>query len=382
MFKFLSDLSLMNLISGSDKPEHEVEPESDPEPIDILPFSAHIKTCLGSEALSLTHDLDASEFQSLLEVIQILLDDDGKWQLINEPATDSNKLKLFRSLIQLSEASQKFPKSLFVVATPSTMLPKRSGVQSEVYEARWKGKHVAMRSRSHQRLGKDGEGYNPSQLNFLVECLKWRQLRHPNVLQLFGVDTSTLHHAASLIQPWIENGDMRTYFKTHTPKPDVTQLISWMRDVAQGMDYLHKMGITHGDLRGDNILISDEGTAQITNVVLRSSHEDTSVAFPRRIGGPERYMAPEYLRSGKPTPATDRFAFGFVCIEILTGEVPFPTLSDHAAITLTLKGTLPARPGRMPERVWSLVNTCWNHNPGQRPTMQAALHELSLSDEK
>lgn len=96
------------------------------------------------------------------------------------------------------------------------------------------------------------------------------------------------------------------------------------------------MGIMHGDLRGvitspqlspimlkhfsfsgqDNILVSDDETVQITDVTLFPLRDEWSAASPQRKGGPERWMAPELFHSLNPTPATDIFAFGFVCIEV------------------------------------------------------------------
>ncbi|KAK7688501.1 hypothetical protein QCA50_008039 [Cerrena zonata] len=101
------------------------------------------------------------------------------------------------------------------------------------------------------------------------------------------------------------------------------------------------MGIRHGDLRGNNIFISDHGAAQVNDVVLTQFHEEWSEVSPRADGRPGRWMAPEYLNSSVPTFESDVFSFGFVAIELYTGEIPTPEFSDDDFVDRTCRGVFP-----------------------------------------
>ncbi|KAK7689243.1 hypothetical protein QCA50_007934 [Cerrena zonata] len=139
------------------------------------------------------------------------------------------------------------------------------------------------------------------------------------------------------------------------------------------MDYLHRMGIAHGDLRGNNILLSEDDEALVTDVFLYAYFGDSDL----RKDSPERWMSPEFLDTFKPTYASDSFSFGHVCIEIFTGEIPFPELSVGQAVGKMAEGIFPIKPDTMPDRVWSLVREFWEYVPERRPTMQRILRELS-----
>ncbi|KAK7680544.1 hypothetical protein QCA50_016325 [Cerrena zonata] len=68
-------------------------------------------------------------------------------------------------------------------------------------------------------------------------------------------------------------------------------------------------------------------------------------------------MAPEFMASSQPTYEADCFYFGLVCIELFTGQIPDPALSDLVAIDNRCRGSTPAKPDMMSERVWSLAKS-------------------------
>ena len=61
----------------------------------------------------------------------------------------------------------------------------------------------------------------------LRECLKWRQLHHPNVLEILGVDTTTLSNMATFVQPWREH-NIREHIKKASPIPATKALVQWV----------------------------------------------------------------------------------------------------------------------------------------------------------
>ncbi|KAK7682330.1 hypothetical protein QCA50_014534 [Cerrena zonata] len=209
----------------------------------------------------------------------------------------------------------------------------------------------------------------------LLACLKWRQLRHPNILPLFGADLS-VKDTPTLVQPWIERGNIRDYIYHCNPKPGPSQLLSWLLDIAQGMKYLHEMGIHHGDLRGNNILLTDTNVPVIADIFMSTFRGEWTITFPRRKGTFERWLAPESIQAIEPSEKADIFSFGFVCIELFTGEIPFPALSDQDVVEKSRRGEIPEKPDNMPEEVWFLAKDCWCSDPAQRPPMIDVVNRL------
>ncbi|KAK7679435.1 hypothetical protein QCA50_017489 [Cerrena zonata] len=328
---------------------------------------------LGAEIYS-RHGVDAERVVNLL---QDLLDNGKTWKLLEEDPDEFNRPQACLSLLHISKLSHVLPQALFVKADLLSLMPEERGSSSDLYVGMYKGEKVAMRKiRSHPRVVNEGDR-DPVREKLLLECLKWRQLHHQNVLPLLGVDPDTVFHAPTLVQPWMSRGNIREYINKLARKPDNDRLVIWLSDIGRGMKYLHDMNICHGDLRGNNILVSDDGVARVTDVVLLSLREEWTGAFPQRKGGPERWMAPELLQSSKPTFATDSFAFGFVTIELFTGEIPDPDLSDTEVVDKIRHGIFPARPNTMSEEVWSLASRCWGHDPSTRPTMGDVVDTLS-----
>ncbi|KIK54728.1 hypothetical protein GYMLUDRAFT_48439 [Collybiopsis luxurians FD-317 M1] len=91
---------------------------------------------------------------------------------------------------------------------------------------------------------------------FCHEALVWRQLKHPNILPLLGVNTDLFSPSFCLISPWMENRDIITYLRQN-PQHSLPSVLS---EVAAGLYYLHSRHppVVHGDIRGGNILVTDD----------------------------------------------------------------------------------------------------------------------------
>ncbi|KAK7680554.1 hypothetical protein QCA50_016335 [Cerrena zonata] len=370
-------LSAVQNIFGSKNLNSEPENNAIIDPHDISEALALVRNCIELHGLPSgleTDHLRRSVIQCAVDLMQDLLDNDEPWEMVERDPTEPNKLQISQLLMQFAEQFQIFPESLFVTVTLSDRRIQRMGMNSEIYTGQWKGMKVAMRLlRSHTRMFDESDR---GQTKVLLACLRWRQLRHPNVVQLFGVDITNIGHAPTLVHPWMEKGNIRDHIKNLTVKPEPECLVSWVCDVARGMDYLHGMGIVHGDLRGNNVLLSDDGDAIVTDVFLYPFLEDWTAPY-RCKGGPERWLAPEVLDNSDPSSSSDSFCFGLVCIEIYTGEIHFPDLLDARAIDNMSQGRFPSKPNTMPDQVWALASACWNSIPTQRPTMQQVLTQLS-----
>ncbi|KAF7329029.1 RBR-type E3 ubiquitin transferase [Mycena venus] len=130
-------------------------------------------------------------------------------------------------------------------------------------------------------------------------------------------------------------------------------MVLQLYEIAQGLQYLHSRNIVHGDLRGANILINDDGSACLADFGLSRFSDATSLMSTNR-GGSLYWMAPELIDPGRfgyqftRTPATDVYAFGCVCLELYTGRPPFYNLNEPAALIRILNGERPERPSAPP----------------------------------
>lgn len=164
------------------------------------------------------------------------------------------------------------------------------------------------------------------------EGLIQARLHHPTIVQVFGgeLDGETPYIAMELV----EGGDLRGALADGPLEVERTRRIA--RGILEGLDTAHDAGIVHGDLKPENVLLSPSGGVKLTDFGLATSYlggdlqHSLSVSRPQ-VAGTLRYVPPELLESGRPTPRSDLYAFGVVLFEVLVGRVPqgVESLADH-----------------------------------------------------
>ncbi|KAF5359187.1 hypothetical protein D9756_003431 [Leucocoprinus leucothites] len=142
--------------------------------------------------------------------------------------------------------------------------------------------------------------------------------------------------------------------------------IGLISDIANGLAYLHSLGIVHGNLRTENVFVSDSDRASISassHVV----HKDMTPFLPR-------WTAPE-LRSrlSRKTAESDVWAFGCLCLEILTADLPYYENRSWRLISYLRVGLSPPRPPTIDDEMWDLITRCWELDPRQRPDGESIL---------
>ncbi|KAG6807829.1 hypothetical protein H0H92_006260, partial [Tricholoma furcatifolium] len=268
---------------------------------------------------------------------------------------------------RLAGASGLYPTCYELDGVSDTGIYQCSGGFADVYKAYFRGQVVLSK-----------------------EAILWGQLRHPNVLPFYGI--YRIKDRISFVAPWMENGDVSKFLNNNQNSNRVLLSI----DVAQGLEFLHKNDIVHGDLKGGNILVNESGRACVADFGLSSVSDReilawTSYSSVASKGGTVRWQAPELFNlEGEEevhnTKASDIYAWAFVAYEIFTGEVPFAHLfRDTTIVNKVLGGERPGRPVNsslswsawgLTEDIWKLMETCWNSDPDQRPNVTAVIERL------
>ncbi|KAG9084839.1 hypothetical protein FRC07_013539, partial [Ceratobasidium sp. 392] len=209
------------------------------------------------------------------------------------------------------------------------------------------------------------------------ELYYWSKAKHKNVLELTGI--ALFRGRLAMISPWMVNGTLHAYVWKH---PNVNR---WelCKQVAEGLAYIHRIGMVHGDLKAVNILVSDEGTAKLSdfgNSIL-SDHSLVFTATTNVGGGTSRWMAPELLleeddegQVADRSMAADVYALGMTILEVMTGSPPYVERKTDAWVTqAVIEGILPQRPAEFSSETtfgnerWAMLVECWRKLPSSRP---------------
>ncbi|KAI8910102.1 kinase-like domain-containing protein, partial [Gorgonomyces haynaldii] len=233
--------------------------------------------------------------------------------------------------------------------------PIGAGSFGEVYKARWHTTVVAVK-RSHEKI-------RGKQIIDTIreEIDRWSKIHHPNVAEMIGACINT--DKPFIVMRYYKNGNLAEYVLSH-PELTILERHKWMYDIAAGLDAIHKVGMIHGDLKGDNILLDDLNTAVITDFGLsqlkKTGSSSSSAITNKKMTEAIRWIAPErYGRRFRLAPSYDIFAFGMTCYQILTGRVPFDEESNDQIVKEWIReGEVPDRPTNVPDYVWDLFERC------------------------
>ncbi|TFK52966.1 kinase-like protein [Heliocybe sulcata] len=297
-------------------------------------------------------------------------------------------------LQDLSETSERFPSQLFVNDIQQDSYDIIAGSElSDIFQARIHSRVVALK-RLRFFLSSSLQQRKKLRQLFLREALLWRQLHHPFILPMIGISVEDSNGAVSMVLPWMRCGNViQLLERRRLPDKAMKRLASpntssnLICEVATGLEYLHSQGIVHGDLKGSNILVDDEGHARVTDFGL-STFVDTHVTDPLEGSGSIQWMAPELIFGfdGAPpvrTKKADVYSFACTVWEMYTLQPPFPeTQRKFAVIERLMKLERPPLPtkdtyaGRaMDANLWQIVQQCWAEDPQERPDMQEVIRE-------
>ncbi|KAG8716344.1 hypothetical protein FRC08_009594 [Ceratobasidium sp. 394] len=219
----------------------------------------------------------------------------------------------------------------------------------------------------------------------------WSRCEHPNVARLLGL--AEFRGQIATVSLWMENGNLPSHVRSYPdvdrfklvcgPLPVLKVLICKVFlprqcvQAANGVKYLHSIGIIHNGLKGSNVLISGEGTAVINGFGIAVSIESALlIEEPARC--PIQWLAPELFEDDdKPgSRESDVYALGMTILEAFTGDVPYPGRTmPRVLYHVAIQKEKPARPlQHIPadndwgDALWDLLMRCWSLEPLERPT--------------
>ncbi|KAF8162035.1 kinase-like domain-containing protein [Mycena galopus ATCC 62051] len=325
--------------------------------------------------------LDSPWLVCISEVMQMVLD--GIITFLNFDSERNKKLRrrCLAGIQKIARSKEILPPSIFIRALKRE---GRNAVAGGGYADIWKGKvenktvclkvlRVFLSDLDRQKLFK----------SFTKEVLIWRQLRHPNILLLLGINMDEFFPSFTLISPWLAQGNISRFLEIN-PNHD---LICLLVEVSEGLKYLHERtpSVVHGDIRSANILVKDDGVCCLADfgiAVLAEMHVSWTISSTTSIQGAVRWLAPELLdpeHRPKPSTTRDIYSLGCTIYEIYAGKPPFAHISNDIVVSSAiLAGSRPPRDSEkpIPDFVWDLAQKCWGHEPSSRPTIKSVLDTL------
>ncbi|PIC54899.1 hypothetical protein B9Z55_003966 [Caenorhabditis nigoni] len=198
-----------------------------------------------------------------------------------------------------------------------------------------------------------------------TEIKHLRHLRHKNIIEFLGVCSKSPCYC--IVMEYCPKGQLCTVLRQ---KNLITrQMFSdWVKEIADGMHYLHQNKVIHRDLKSPNILISAEDSIKICDFGtshLQKKNDSTMMSFCGTVS----WMAPEMIKKEPCNEKVDVYSFGVVLWEMLTRETPYANIAQMAIIfgVGTNILSLPM-PEEAPRGLVLLIKQCLSQKGRNRPS--------------
>ena len=166
---------------------------------------------------------------------------------------------------------------------------------------------------------------------FRREAHSVAQMNNPNIVNIYDsgeetvtTETGEIEHLPYLVMEYVKGQTLRDILKVNgaLSQRDAEQV---MMGVLNALEYSHRMGIIHRDIKPGNIMISEQGVVKVMDFGIARAIDDSAATMTQSQGvvGTAQYLSPEQARGESVDMRSDLYSAGCVLYEMLTGRPPF-----------------------------------------------------------
>ncbi|KDQ08955.1 hypothetical protein BOTBODRAFT_59005 [Botryobasidium botryosum FD-172 SS1] len=240
----------------------------------------------------------------------------------------------------------------------------------EIWEGKWMGSQKVALKVLRELTNDEADRTSKMKKRLNREANIWSLLRNEYIVPLYGVCTDDGPYPY-LVMPWYQHGNAKSFLEYKLPAIRFKICL----DAARGLQYLHslKRPVVHGNLRGSNILVSDDERGLLSDFGFSNtsgSEHSTTLASDNL-----RWMSFE-AQQGVRTPDIDVWAWAMTVLELVTEKVPYHKVKMTGRLAMMIQdGERPKQEDHqyngMDNNLWSLLESCW-----KKPDKRAKIDEV------
>ena len=236
-------------------------------------------------------------------------------------------------------------------------------------------------------------------LNYLDEIYHHCQIEHQRVSQYFGYslrDFEGKNHL-SFVMKYYQNSSLQTFLSCNksVKRNWNTSIQIVITGIANGMKYLHSVGITHGSLRPSQIMLDENEEPHISDIdfsQIVQTHFSQEYFQSKIYANEDIFYTPPEILLGEEcyfNQTCDVYSFGILLYEIITKSKPYSDFNfkSHNIVNFIYKianeNYRPIFPSDNPikSEYKNLIERCWSRSPSQRPTFDEIYRCLTTQQE-
>jgi eukaryotic-like serine/threonine-protein kinase len=202
---------------------------------------------------------------------------------------------------------------------------------------------------------------------FRREARSVAQLSHPHIVTV--IDRGEDDGQQFIVFEYIDGENLKQLVERTGPLP-TRRAIELAVEIADALAFAHEHGLIHRDVKPQNVLITPDGDAKVTDFgIARSLEVEHGMTQTGTVLGTSNYLSPEQASGKATTPSTDVYSLGVVVYELLTGDVPFPGENFVAIAMKHINDPPPDLLERRPDvplRLAAAVDRALEKDPGRR----------------
>ena len=216
---------------------------------------------------------------------------------------------------------------------------------------------------------------------FRREALAAARLVHPNIVQVFDSGFDEAAHQHFIVMEYVPGQSCAEILRDRGHL-DVEQAVDIVTQACRGLDYAHRNGVVHRDVKPGNLLVSESGVVKLADFGIARATGQSSITQVGSVLGTAAYLSPEQARGEEAGPQADLYSLGVVTYQLLSGRLPYEAnslaelaLKQQRESPIPLQRINPHVPLALSEAVAVTISVV----PEERPRSASELSEL-ISD--
>jgi eukaryotic-like serine/threonine-protein kinase len=157
---------------------------------------------------------------------------------------------------------------------------------------------------------------------FRREALAAARLVHPNIVQVFDFGFDSGHHQHFIVMEHVPGHSCAELLRDRGHL-DLAQALGIVVQACRGLEYAHRNGVVHRDVKPGNLLVSDGDTVKLADFGIARAADQSSITQVGSVLGTAAYLSPEQARGDEAGPRADLYSLGVVTYQLISGRLPY-----------------------------------------------------------